>query len=107
GVVNMSAMIGAPSQNAALQLVTPGRMRGRVTALYLFMFTVVGSGIGPTFVATITQYVLGADDLLRYSLAISAAILGPSAVTVLWLGVRPYGREIARLREIEIERSLP
>jgi MFS family permease len=98
GLVNMAAMIGAPSQNAALQLVTPGRLRGRVTALYIFMFTVVGFGVGPTLVASITQYVLGADDLLRYAMAIAATLLGPAAVITLWLGVTPYAREIARLR---------
>ncbi len=47
GVVNFSAMVGAPSQNAALQIITPNEMRGQVTALYLFMFSVIGSGLRP------------------------------------------------------------
>jgi MFS family permease len=99
GIMNVASMIGSPSQAAALQIVTPGRMRGKVSALYIFMFTVIGQGIGPTFVAAITQYVFGADDMLRYSMAIASAILGPATLLVLWTGVRPYAREIARLRK--------
>jgi MFS family permease len=99
GLVNFSGMMGAPSQNAALQIITPNEMRGQVTALYLFMFSVIGSGLGPSSVALITQYVLRSESRLGEALAISSAILGPLSAAILWSGVKPYAGAIARLRQ--------
>ena len=85
-------------QNAAIQVVTPNEMRGQITALALFIFNVVGFGLGPTFIAAFTQYVFGSDLMLRYALSASAIILGPlAAASILW-GLRPYGRAVARAR---------
>lgn len=89
---------GAVPQNAALQSVTPNEMRGQVTALYLFVFAVIGGGIGPTFIALFTDYVMRDEQLLRYSLAVSAAIMMPVAAWIMWSGVRPYGLEIANVK---------
>lgn len=92
---------GAVPQNAALQSVTPNEMRGQVTALYLFVFTVIGGGIGPTFIALFTNYVIGNEQLLRYALTLSAAIMMPIAAWIMWSGVKPYGQAIGmvKLRE--------
>ncbi len=98
GIVNFSAMMGAPSQNAALQIITPNEMRGQVTALYLFMFSVIGSGLGPSTVAAITDYLLHSESQVGYALAISSGVLGPLSAFIVWMGVRPYARTIARLR---------
>jgi MFS family permease len=91
GISGIVGMASAPSFNAALQLVTPNEMRGQVTALFLFIFTVVGSGFGPTFIALITDYVLPSEDLIRYAMAGSAAVMGPLAAWIIWRGVKPYG----------------
>jgi hypothetical protein len=37
--------------------------------------------------------------MLRYSLALTHAVLGPLAVFVFWKGLRPYGEAYARTRE--------
>ena len=92
---------GAVPQNAALQSVTPNEMRGQVTALYLFVFSVIGGGIGPTFIAVFTNYVIGDEQLLRYALSVSAAIMMPIAAWVMWSGVKHYGAEIALIKERE------
>ena len=42
---------------AAIQSVTPNQMRGQVTALYLFVFTVIGQGLGPVFISLFTDFV--------------------------------------------------
>jgi hypothetical protein len=31
--------------NAALQIITPNQMRGQITALFLFVFNIIGFGI--------------------------------------------------------------
>jgi hypothetical protein len=76
-------------------------MRGQVTALYLFVFAVIGAGFGPTFIALITNYVIHNQDLIRYALAGSAAIMTPLAGYIMWRGVKPYGEAIAIIRERE------
>jgi MFS family permease len=92
---------GAVPQNAALQSVTPNEMRGQVTALYLFVFSVIGGGIGPTFIAVFTDFVMGDEQLLRYALAVSAAIMMPVAAWIMWSGVRHYGAAIGHVKERE------
>ena len=42
-------------------------MRGQASAVYLFVITMVGLGIGPTAVALGTDFVFGDDNALRYS----------------------------------------
>jgi MFS family permease len=98
----VAAMLGAggASQNAALQLVTPNQMRGQVTALYLFVFNAVGMGLGPVLAAALTEHVFRAESDLRYALATLAAVIGPLALASIALGVRPYAREVARLRSL-------
>jgi MFS family permease len=98
GVSTLAIGMGGASQNAALQIVTPNRMRGQVTALYLFLFSVVGMGVGPTVVASITQFVLQSEAMLRYALVATSAIVGPVSLLIIWLGVRPYARAVSGLR---------
>ncbi len=92
---------GSVPQSAALQSTTPNEMRGQVTALYLFVFTVLASGFGPTFIALITNYVIGDQNLIRYALAGSAAVVTPIAGWIMWQGVKPYGQAIAEIKEHE------
>ena len=84
-------------QNAAFQAIVPNNMRAKITATFLFMFT-IGSALGPNLVSSITTYVFGDPDQLRYSLALTHAVLGPLAVFVFWKGLRAYGEAFARAR---------
>jgi MFS family permease len=86
-------------QNAALQVITPNQMRGQVTALFLFVFNVIGFGLGPTFIALITDYIYGGPQYLSYSMSTAAAVLGPTAVLVIWLGLKHYGASVARAKQ--------
>jgi len=89
--------IGTGPQNAAFQAIVPNNMRAKITATFLFMFT-IGSALGPNLVSSITTYVFGDPNQLRYSLALTHAILGPLAVFVFWKGLRAYGEAFARAR---------
>jgi MFS family permease len=89
---------GIGPQNAALQTVTPGEMRGQITALFLFVFNIIGFGLGSTIVALFTQYVFGSEALLRYSLATTVAVLAPAAALILASGLTAYGRSVVRSR---------
>ncbi|MBI2994786.1 MAG: MFS transporter [Gammaproteobacteria bacterium] len=90
------ASIGPGPANAALQTITPNQMRAQATAFYLFIFNLVGYGLGPVTVAVITDYVFQAEDALRYSLAINAAVLGPIAWLIFWFGLKPYRESYLR-----------
>jgi MFS family permease len=81
--------------NAALQVITPNQMRGQITALFLFIFNVIGFGLGPLMVALFTDYVFQAESQISYSLLLTSLILGPLGTFVIWLGMKPYGRSVA------------
>lgn len=93
--------IGTGPQNAAFQAIVPNGMRAKITATFLFMFT-IGMALGPNFVSSITTYVFGDPDKLRYSLALTHAVLGPLGAWVFWKGLRAYGESYARARAGEI-----
>ena len=68
---------------AALQLFTPNNLRGLVSAVFLAIVTLVGSGLGPTSVALVTEHVFGDKAQLGPSMAI--CILAAACVAVLVL----------------------
>jgi MFS family permease len=72
---------------AALQIVTPARMRGQVSAIYLFVAGIIGLGIGPTLVGITTDFVFG-DDM---AVGKSIALVGTLALIIASTGV-----EVAR-----------
>ena len=92
-------MAAAVPQNAAIQRITPNDMRGQVTAIYLFFFTVFGA-LGSILVAMINQYVFAAEDDLWKTLTIVAAVLMPLAAWAISRGMRPYGEEVKRLESL-------
>ena len=97
----LCGLAGAVPQNAALQSITPNAMRGRVTALYLFVFTVIGQGGGPIFIALVTNFLIKDQSQIRWAMAGTAAVMTPLAALIIWLGVKPYGRAIAQIKARE------
>ena len=89
--------IGTGPQNAAFQAIVPNNMRAKITATFLFMFT-IGSALGPNLVSAITTYVFEDPNKLRYSLTLTHAVLGPLAVWIFWKGLRAYGEAYTRAR---------
>lgn len=88
-------------QNAALVIVTPNQMRAQASALYFFLFNLLGMGLGPLMVAGFTDYLFGSEADLRYSLSLHFAILGPLACLVFWYGLKPYGESVIRAKARE------
>jgi MFS family permease len=94
----------AVPQNAAIQRITPNRMRGQVTAIYLFMFIFFGA-MGSLVIGTVNQRLFGEPSDLWKAMALTAAVLMPLAAFTISRGVRPYRKEIERLEKIEAEAS--
>jgi MFS family permease len=85
--------------NAALQVITPNQMRGQITYLFMFIFNVIGVGLGPLMVAFFTDYVFKDESQLGLSLVAMGLLLGPLGTIVVWLGLKPYGRSVKESRE--------
>lgn len=75
---------------AAIQEIMPNPMRGQASAVYLFVITLLGLGIGPTAVALITDYVFNDDAALRYSLLIVSSVVTVIAIGLLYSSLKPY-----------------
>lgn len=74
---------------AALQIVTPNALRGRVSAVYLLVISLLGITVGPASVGFFTDYVFRDDAKVALSLAAAFAVMGPLAGLLFWLGMKP------------------
>jgi MFS family permease len=100
GVTTMCGLASAVPQNSAIQRITPNRMRGQITAIYLFMFIVFGA-LGSQLIGSITQRVFHSDADLWKTIVLTASILMPLAAFAISRGIKPYGREVERLETLE------
>lgn len=74
---------------AALQIVTPAAYRGRASAFYLFIFTIIGLGLGPTIVASFTDFLFADDRMVGWSIALTFLIFLPLSALSLLLACKP------------------
>ncbi len=79
---------------AAISAFTPNQMRAQITALYLLVVNLLGFGIGPAVIGAITDHVFHDESMLRYSMALTAALAIPAASIMLWRSMGPYRQEV-------------
>src|SRR5690606_7187076 len=84
---------------AALQEIMPNAMRGQASALYLFVITLIGLGVGPTAVALVTDYVFADEMALRYSLLVACLVAATLALMLLGFALRPYRASLQRRQQ--------
>ena len=89
------------AMNAALVVVTPNQMRAQASALYFFLFNIIGLGLGPLLIASLTDHLFQSDADLCYSLALYFTILGPLGCLVIWFGLSSYRESVIRANERE------
>ena len=80
---------------AAVQEITPNRMRAQVGALFMSAMTLIGLGLGPSVVGILTDRVFGDDAALRYSLLVVTVVGLASAAGLLGAGLGRYRRSVA------------
>ena len=88
---------------AALQAITPNRLRARMVALYFLVANLVGLGLGPTAIAMVTDLGFHDDAALRYGLALVTAIALPVSAVILTLGLRPFAAAVAAAERRETQ----
>jgi MFS family permease len=84
---------------AALQDITPNRMRAQVGALFVSATTLIGLGFGPTIVGVFTATVFGIDAAVRTSLLIVTTVGLAATAALLAAGLPAYRRSVVYRRE--------
>jgi MFS family permease len=84
---------------AAIQEIMPNSMRGQASAIYLFVITLIGLGVGPTAVALVTDFVFADDSALRYSLLIVTTLAVLMSIILLSKSLKPYRESVVRLEQ--------
>ena len=82
-----------------LPVLCPPRMRAVVVAGYLLAANLIGQAGGPAVVALFTDYLFGANELVRYSLVAASLLLLSSGAALIYGGMTPLRRLAADLRE--------
>lgn len=77
---------------AALQFITPNRMRAQASALLLFCTNFFGLALGPSTVAALTDFLFHDDGALRYSLALLPLLVCPLAAALAAGGLASFRR---------------
>lgn len=91
---------------AALQVITPSRMRAQTSAIMLFCTNLFGLGLGGTIVALFTDGLFGDDQALKYSLALCAGIFYPLAALCISAGLSRYRVRLAAVTLRQDSRSV-
>jgi MFS family permease len=82
---------------AALQAAAPNRMRGQVSAVYLFFVNLAGIGLGSFLTGFVNDYVYADELRVGDSMSWIVGIAAPLAATFLWAARRPYSVRLATL----------
>jgi len=92
--IYFSAFQGGIS-GGALQLMTPNRMRGQVTALFLLAANLIGLGLGPTVIAMVTDYIFMDEAAIGKSIALCTLLLCPAGAFILWRSMPAIQKQLA------------
>ncbi len=84
-----------PVAASILAQITPQRLMGKVTAIYLLVFTLIGRGFGPLLVAAISDNFFSGPQALGFALGTASAVLMLLALISILLLYRRARRETA------------
>lgn len=90
GIMNFFAGFNFGGGLAALQDLTPNRIRALLASLYLLVINLIGAALGPTAVALITDFWFADPQRLPEAIALTCAIASPLSVVALLVGMRGY-----------------
>ncbi len=87
--------------NLAVQLITPARLRGLFTAVFLFVLNILGLGLGPSVVAMISDAWFEGPASLGRALAVLTAVVAPVSFVLLLQARRPAADALDRAAAAE------
>lgn len=94
----VAAMVGG-LQGAMVQILTPNRMRGQASAVFLTVVNILGLGVAPIATAAMTDYVFGAPSDIGKSLATTTGIALFIAAVLLALGLKRAGERALAVQD--------
>jgi len=84
-----------------IQLMAPNQLRGQVVALYFLLANLIGMGVGPTVLASVTDFIFHDDAALNKSIALCGAILIPLASIIIISGLPAVRKAVGEARSWE------
>jgi MFS family permease len=90
---------------AALMMIAPNQMRGQITAVYWFVISALGLGLGPLSVALLTDKFFGNPASVGYSLATVSAIAGALVSWVLVYNLKHYRASVEETERMLVSPS--
>lgn len=90
GIMNFFAGFNFGGGLAALQELTPNRMRALISAGYMLTINLIGAALGPTVIALLTDYWFADPQKLPEAIALTCAVASPLSVIALLIGMRGY-----------------
>ena len=101
------ASFGFGAAPTAIQLASPNRMRGQISALYLFVMNLLGVVIGMTGTALMTDYVFRDESMLGMSMSVVGVLSAPLAALTLFYALRPFRHAVLEVRTQTIDDMRP
>ncbi len=99
------ASFGFGAAAAGVQEITPVPMRAQASALYLFFVSLIGLGLGPSFVAWLTDHVFHDDRAVGRAMVLVTLIGLGLAATALASGLRAFRETAAVVDRWQPERA--
>ena len=96
GVMNFFAGFNFGGGLAALQEITPNRMRALVSSGYMLLVNLIGAAGGPLAIALVTDYWFADPNQLPLAIALVCAVASPLALLFLLLGLKGYAAALAQ-----------
>jgi len=75
---------------AAIQEIMPNQMRGQASAVYLFIISMIGLGLGPQALALVTDYVFQDEKQIHLSLMWTTTLAHVGSAVLLWIGLAHF-----------------
>lgn len=85
----------AASAMVVLQEFSADTVRGQIIALYLLLVNVLGVGLGPLFVALLTDHVFADETMVRQSVATTFVVTGFLGLVMATLALSVYRKQLA------------
>lgn len=100
-LIGTSLFFGSMGQGpatAAISAITPGRMRGTVTAIYIALYNMLGYGMGPLAIGLMNDNIFG-EAGVGYSMVTLGVVAGSIGLLLAWLSLKPYARAMVAAEE--------
>ena len=89
--------VTSPMAATAIVVLAPTRLRAQASAIYFLIINLVGLLVGPTLVGVLADRVFTTPTGIAPAIAVVSLGAAVPALIALWLGARPYAREIATM----------